>query len=163
MASVNVQTDMRRLTIHNKYMRSYPLEPSLCYDANNLYGWAMCQPLPYADFRWIDDVDNSDVTIIATNSQRVTYSRWIWSICNISMMRIPIYRFVQRARNYLASERTSSSWHCTIKNVTSYIIAICSNVSHHDLRITKIHRILQFAQSPISFASTSNLIQILEL
>jgi len=33
------------------------------YDANNLYGWAMCQPLPYADFRWIN-VQNFDFTII---------------------------------------------------------------------------------------------------
>jgi len=27
----------------------------------------MCQPLPYADFRWVDDVDNFDVTTIATD------------------------------------------------------------------------------------------------
>ena len=23
-------------------------------DANNLYGWAMCQHLPYKNFRWVD-------------------------------------------------------------------------------------------------------------
>jgi len=43
---------------NNKYMRDYnPGEENsyLMYlDANNLYGWAMSQPLPYRDFKWID-------------------------------------------------------------------------------------------------------------
>ncbi|KYQ46793.1 hypothetical protein ALC60_14196 [Trachymyrmex zeteki] len=34
------------------------------YDVNNLHGWAMCQ-LPYADFRWVDDVENFNVMDIA--------------------------------------------------------------------------------------------------
>jgi len=43
---------------NNKYMRDYkPQEQSsyLMYlDANNLYGWAMSQPLSYRDFKWKD-------------------------------------------------------------------------------------------------------------
>jgi len=43
---------------YNKYMKDYDPIRELSYliylDANNLYGWAMSQPLPYKDFKWIE-------------------------------------------------------------------------------------------------------------
>ena len=43
---------------NNKYMGSYNPGKENSYlvylDANNLYGWAMSQPLPYRDFKWLD-------------------------------------------------------------------------------------------------------------
>ena len=57
---------------NNKYMSEYdPAKPSkylLYLDANNLYGWAQCEPLPYGGFKWIDDVENFDVTAIPNDS-----------------------------------------------------------------------------------------------
>ena len=42
---------------NNKYMKNYDPSKVSCYipylDANNLYGWAMSQPLPYRNFKWI--------------------------------------------------------------------------------------------------------------
>ena len=41
---------------NNPHMESYDPDKKTSYniylDENNLYGWAMSQPLPYADFRW---------------------------------------------------------------------------------------------------------------
>jgi len=58
---------------NNKYIESYDLsKPSsylmINFDVNNLYGWTMCQPLPFANFRWIDDVSNFNVMDVALDS-----------------------------------------------------------------------------------------------
>ena len=34
-------------------------------DANNLYGWAMCQPLPIADFKWEEVTPSLHVMVLA--------------------------------------------------------------------------------------------------
>ena len=48
-----------------------PQDPSsyiLYLDANNLYGWAMSQPLPVSDFQWIQDPSHLDVLQVSDDS-----------------------------------------------------------------------------------------------
>ena len=48
----------RHAEANNKYTRNYYLDILISYimylDANNLYGWAMSQPLPYGNFKWVE-------------------------------------------------------------------------------------------------------------
>ena len=46
------------------YNSSKPNTHILYLDANNLYGWAMSQPLPTGGFQWVDDCDRITETII---------------------------------------------------------------------------------------------------
>ena len=43
---------------NNKYMECYDGSKEskyvTCLDANNLYGWAMSQYLPYSGFKWLN-------------------------------------------------------------------------------------------------------------
>ena len=52
----------RHSAANNKYTDKYNEDEEskfLMYlDANNLYGWAMSQPLPSGEFEWVEDTDN---------------------------------------------------------------------------------------------------------
>ena len=57
---------------NNKYIKDYdPTKPSICIkylDMNNLHGWAMSSYLPYGGFKWLQYVDNFDVSSASENS-----------------------------------------------------------------------------------------------
>ncbi|XP_054272892.1 uncharacterized protein LOC128993158 [Macrosteles quadrilineatus] len=60
------QCSNRYATANNKYMKeSYnenlPTSYLTYLDANNLYGWAMSQHMPYSDFKRVEDVHNIDI------------------------------------------------------------------------------------------------------
>ena len=53
----------RHAKANNPYTADYDSKITnnyiMYYDANNLYGWAMSQPLPYSGFKWYDMTDKS--------------------------------------------------------------------------------------------------------
>ena len=91
---------------NNPYVDGYdpskPIKYILYFDANNLYGWAMCQFLPCEDFLWLPDEAFEG---IAEDPER--FVEWLkerygddkgkaamWSVISMhhqqSMIRLPI-------------------------------------------------------------------------
>ena len=64
----------RHSNANNKYMESYDSSKESKYisylDANNLYGWAMSQYLPYSGFKWLNqkEIYRFNVNSIEENS-----------------------------------------------------------------------------------------------
>jgi hypothetical protein len=59
---------------NNKHMSTYNEKKESSYlmylDANNLYGWAMSQPLPYGGFKWVEDLDSIRIEDYLGDSDR---------------------------------------------------------------------------------------------
>ena len=52
------------------YRKSKPNEYLVYLDANNLYRWAMSQPLPTSDFKWRENICRLDLSTVSANSCR---------------------------------------------------------------------------------------------
>ncbi|RLU15904.1 hypothetical protein DMN91_011660 [Ooceraea biroi] len=146
------QCSHRHAQANNKYMESYdPSKPSsylMYYDVNNLYGWAMCQPLPYAEFRWVNDISNFDVNAIALDSSKgyvlevdLEYPQHLHD-AHADLPFCP-------ARDKPPGKRQDKLL-ATLYDKKRYVIHYrnLQQCTRYGLRIIKVHRVLEFAQSP---------------
>jgi len=118
------------------------------FDVNNLYGWAMYQPLSYADFRWVDNISNFNVMTIALDSPigyilevDLEYPQYLHDVyADLPFCLIRDKPPGKRENKLLAMLYDKKCYVIHYRNL--------QQCTRHGLRITKIHRILQFAQSP---------------
>ncbi|XP_053985489.1 uncharacterized protein LOC128879938 [Hylaeus volcanicus] len=146
------QCSSRYAKANNKYMQSHDPSKASSYlmylDVNNLYRWVMCQPLPYAEFRWVDNVANFDVSSIAADSPTgyilevdLEYPQRLHDIHG-DLPSCP-------TRGKPPGKREDKLL-ATLYDKQRYVIHYrnLQQCTRHGIRITKIHRVLQFAQSP---------------
>ena len=113
-------------------------------DANNLYGWAMSQPLPTGGFRWVD-IEPNEISELATRTDKgyileidVSYPTELHNQHNdlpFMCEGIEINRVEKLVPN--------------LRDKKSYIIHIraLAQALKHGLILDKIHRVIEFDQS----------------
>ena len=147
--------------VNNPYMgcKYDPLQPTnyLQYlDANNLYGWAMSQPLPTGEFKWVD-IENlkggarelkRTIDMMVRNSNRgygyvlevdVKYPRELHDLHN----DLP---FMWEKIRVNGVEKLVPNLHDKKKYVI-HVKALKQALLDHGLVLEKLHRVIQFKQS----------------
>ena len=134
----------RHSVANNKYMESYnPSKESkyiMYLDANNLYGYAMSQPLPTDGFRWMDSSELDSWTsmpcILEVDLEYPTELHDLHNEYPLAAERLTIGRVEKLVPN--------------LNDKTNYVI-------HHEtlklyislgLKVTKIHKGITFNESP---------------
>ena len=146
----STQVAFKYTLANNKYMgdRFNPKSESsyLQYlDANNLYGWAMSQPLPTGGFKWVD-VNPNEISKLATRTDKgyvlevdVSYPKELHNQHN----DLP---FMSERVEINGVEKLVPN----LRDKKNYVIHIqpLNQVLQHGLRLNRINRAVEFDQSP---------------
>ena len=140
---------------NNKYMINYDPDKTSSYiqylDANNLYGWAMSQPLPTNGFKWMNDLTVDSVYDILqfwkTPSKKkgnifevdLDYPRKLWKSHNDYPLA-PEKMMVNDVEKLIGSFRPGKNYVVHYRNLTQYL--------QMGMRLTAVHRGISFLQSP---------------
>ena len=157
---------------NNKYMKDYnkykPSKYIMYLDANNLYGWAMSQYLPTGRFKWLKqkEIDKFNVFKINKDSEKgyilevdLEYPKKLHNLHNdypLAAEKITVEK--NMLSNYC---KTISDKYGISTGLVNKLIPTLSKkekyVLHYQnlqlylnlgLKLTKIHRVLKFNQSP---------------
>lgn len=145
------QCSHRHSVANNKYMDEYDSNKPSTYlmylDVNNLYGWAMSQPLPYGGFKWVENIECIDVINLKDDSP-------IGYVFEVDL-EIPLSLHSAHSDLPFCAESKcppNSKFSKLIPDFapkTKYIIHYrnLQQCLKHGLKLVKIHRALQFNQS----------------
>ena len=129
---------------NNKYMKEYdPSSPSTYIqylDANNLYGWAMCKPLPTGHFKWmsrsqIDDWEQCPCILEVD----LEYPRELWEL-HSDYPLAPEHLMLDGVEKLVPSFHKKSKYVVHHEALKTYL--------KHGLKISKIHGGISFCESP---------------
>ncbi|XP_052857193.1 uncharacterized protein LOC128265313 [Drosophila gunungcola] len=147
------QCTQRISCANNKYMKDFdsnkPVNFLAYIDANNLYGWAMSQPLPISEFKFLNnlEINQFDIKNISTEGDYgfmlevdLEYPTEIHDAHN-SLPFCP--------ESKIPPDSKISKLIADLCNKENYIIHLkyLQLCIQHGLKIKKIHRILKFRQS----------------
>ena len=157
---------------NNKYMKEYdekaPSKYIMYLDANNLYGWAMSQYLPTGNFRWMTEKQISKLNVARYNENSekglilevdLEYPKELHNLHNdypLAAERVCVKKNMlsdyckKIATKYNISTGLVHKLIPTLSNKEKYILHYRNLQMYIDLglKLKKIHRVLEFDQSP---------------
>ena len=157
---------------NNKYMKKYnekaPLKYLMYLDANNLYGWAMSQYLPTGIFRWMTQkqIDKIDLAKYKEDSEKglilevdLEYPKELHDLHNdyplgpekVKVTKDMLSDYCKKiAEKYKISTGLVSKLIPTLSDKEKYVLHYRNLQLYTDLglKVTKVHRVLEFNQSP---------------
>ena len=149
---------------NNKYLPNYdPILPNefLIYlDANNLYGFALSQPLPVGKFRFLDDPENFDVDAVDCDGAKgyvlevdLEYPDHLHDRHNDYPLAVEHLTVTRDMLSEYNAESLFDKQSCLVPNLhnkVKYVTHIKNLKLYKQLGmvVTKIHRVLEFQQFP---------------
>ena len=157
---------------NNRYMKTYdnktPSKYIMYLDANNLYGWAMSQYLPNGGFRWMTEkqINNINLSKYSENSKKglilevdLAYPKELHDLHNdyplapekVKVTENMLSEYCKNiAKKYKISTGLVHKLIPTLSNKEKYVLHYRNLQLYTDLglKITKVHRVLEFNQSP---------------
>ncbi|XP_068736571.1 uncharacterized protein [Montipora capricornis] len=157
---------------NNRYMKTYdekaPSKYIMYLDANNLYGWAMSQYLPTGGFKWLakNQIDKIDLAKYKEDSNKglilevdLEYPKELHDLHNdyplaaekVKVNKDMLSNYCQEIANkFKVSTGLVHKLIPTLSNKEKYVLHYRNLQLYTDLglKITKIHRVLKFNQSP---------------
>ena len=157
---------------NNKYMEGYDeKEPSkyiMYLDANNLYGWAMSQYLPYGSFKWLSDEELNKIDLGKHKEDSreglvlevdLEYPNDLHELHNdypLAPEKVKVFKDMLSEYCNKISEKYKIPFDMvnklipTLNNKKEYVVHYRNLQLYMDLglKVTKVHRALKFKQSP---------------
>ena len=133
------------------------------YDANNLYGWAMSQPLPYSGFKWLTQNNQKNRKFKRENGKGwilevdLEYPKELHELHNdypLAPEKISV------KKEWLSEYQTELLENKSIINISKLVpnlmdkkkyVVHCRNLNLYiklGMKITKVHRALEFNEKP---------------
>ena len=158
---------------NHKYMKDYdPSKPSkfiMYVDANNLYGWAMSQPMPIGQYRWMPNVNEFTVDRVMQIEDfgefgyllevdleipvelHNKFRHYPLAPESLSVVESEVSEQTKKRREQTQSKHdTTVKLLCTLKNKEKYTVHYRNLKLYLSLgyKLVKVHRVLRFAQTP---------------
>ena len=118
------------------------------FDVNNLYGWAMTEPLPYSDFIWVENVDNTDFYNISDDGD---FGYFVEVDLKYPETLHDAHKDLPFCAEHMAppgskQQKLMTTLHEKQRYVLHY--RALKQVLKHGLVLIKVHRAIQFKESP---------------